>query len=459
MSTIKTLSPLSRRTFLRGAAGTFIALPLLEAMTGCTDQEGRPLRTSQRQDPGAARVQRFVGALVPNGVVTRDWYPTVDANGDFVLNRTMAPLAEHRDDLLIFRGMHNLAVDLMPATNHWQGSMSMLTGRPISGGNSGPYAATGQSLDQRIADVIGRDSHVRSLELSTESHPLVSLAWDGANRPRLPRTRPLDVFTALFGQPGAPPDAVARQITRRQSILDRTSEDFARLVPRVSGRDRERVEAHLDAIREVERRLAFAGQCGTPDYVFGQPDAEHWYQTMADLLVTAFRCDATRVATICFRHAGGGGSYFPWVPGLRAPEQAVDENDRRQIYGEYEHHELSHNDDRHREKLHGILSWFGTQTSYLFRQLKATPEGEGTLFDSVIYLQGSDIGEGNHTTYNIPFLMAGSAFGEFATGRYLEYPDGVSHNRLLIAIMNAFGIPGDEFGDPRVCDGGALRLA
>ena len=68
------------------------------------------------------------------------------------------------------------------------------------------------------------------------------------------------------------------------------------------------------------------------------------------------------------------------------------------------------------------------------------------------------IGEGNHTTHHIPFVLAGNAFGQWQTGRYLDYPQGEAHNRLLIAIMNGFGIPGDVFGDPRVCEGGALRL-
>ncbi len=457
MSHIKTFQPLSRRAFRRGTTGALIGLPLLEAMTGCVDQDGRALRTGPlgtTQKAGNARVQRFIGALVPNGVVTADWYPVVDENGDFRLNRTMAPFQRHRDDLVIFRGVHNLAVDLMPATNHWQGSMSLLTGRPITGGNSGPYAATGQSLDQHIADFIGQESRVRSLELSTESHPLVSLAWDGPDRPRLPRTRPLDVFTSLFGRPGAEPDALERLLARRASILDRSGEDFNRLRDRVSGRDRERIEAHMEAIREVERRLSFVGQCGTPDYVFGEPAAQDWYRTMADLMVTAFRCDATRVATICFRHAGGGGSYFPWIPGMEPAAGPANQ----QIYYAFEHHELSHNDQGNREKLHLILSWFNEQTAYLFDQLKASPEGEGTLFDSVIYVQGSDIGEGNHTTHHIPFVLAGNAFGQWQTGRYLDYPQGEAHNRLLIAIMNGFGIPGDVFGDPRVCEGGALRL-
>ncbi|MCA9527542.1 MAG: DUF1552 domain-containing protein [Myxococcales bacterium] len=461
MANLKTTRPLSRRAFLRGAAGALISLPLLDAMSGCVDPDGRPVRpaTGVRLDPGGVRVQRFIGALVPNGVVARDWFPAVDVDGRLMLNRGMAPFAEHVDDLLIFRGVHNTAVELAPATNHWQGSMSLLTGRPISGGNSGPYAATGQSLDQHLADFIGQDTRVRSLELSTESHPLVSLAWDGPNRPRLPRTRPLDVFTALFGPPGAEPGALARQIARRQSILDRSAEDFSRLAPRLSGRDRERVEIHLDAIREVERRLALAHRCEVPEFDVAPPGDERWYRTMADLLVLAFRCDATRVATICYRHAGGGGSYFPWLPGMQDAREAATEAERRQLYNQYEHHELSHDDGRHGEKLNAILGWFGEQTAYLLRQLKATPEGEGTLFDSVVYLQGSDIGEGNHTVRNIPFVLAGNGGGAFTTGRFLDYPQGESHNRLLIAIMNAFGLPGDVFGDERVCEGGALRLA
>jgi hypothetical protein len=433
---------INRRTLLRGAAGAVISLPWLSAMA--QPPEGRP--------------QRFVATLIPNGVVARDWYPIVEGD-TWRLNRTMEPLAPHKDDLLVFRGVHNRAIELAPGENHWQGTFSMLTGRPIIGGNSGPYFASGQSLDQAIAQRVGQRTRLGSLELSTESHTLVSLAWDGERRARLPRTRPLAVFTALFGAPGGDPAAVARRIARRQSILDRVGDDFRALVPRIAAEDRPRLEAHLDAIRDVEQRLTFAGQCGTPAYGFGEPVDADWYRTMIDLLVLAFQCDTTRVATIVYRHAGGGGSYFPWLPGLRSAAEGGSEAERQALYAQFEHHEMSHSDDRQGEKLHAILRWFNEQTAYLLQRLKDTPEGDGTLFDSLVYLQGSDCGLGNHTMQNIPFVLAGRGNGAFRTGRFVDYPQGVAHNRLLIAIMNAFGIQGDVFGDERVCEGGALDLS
>jgi hypothetical protein len=432
---------IDRRTLLRGAAGALIGLPWLRAMA---------------QPPGG-RIQRFVSTLIPNGVVARDWFPNAQGD-DWQLNRTMAPFAPHKDDLLVFRGVHNRAVELAPGENHWQGTFSMLTGRPIIGGNSGPYFASGISLDQTIAQQIGQRTRLGSLEVSTESHTLVSLAWDGERRARLPRTRPLSVFTALFGAPGADPAVIARRLARRQSILDRVTEDYQALVPRISVEDRPRIEAHLESIRDVELRLAFAGQCGTPAYGFGDPVDADWYRTMVDLLVLAFQCDTTRVATIVYRHAGGGGSYFPWLPGLRSANEGANDAERRNLYNQFEHHELSHYDEVQGEKLHTIGHWFAEQNAYLLQRMKDTPEGEGTLFDSLVYLQGSDCGQGNHTMSNIPFVLAGNGGGAFRTGRFLDYREGVSHNRLLIAIMNAFGIRGDVYGDPRVCEGGALDL-
>ena len=162
---------INRRTLLRGAAGAVISLPWLSAMA--QPPEGRP--------------QRFVATLVPNGVVARDWYPIVEGDA-WRLNRTMEPLAPHKEDLLVFRGVHNRAIELAPGENHWQGTFSMLTGRPIIGGNSGPYFASGQSLDQAIAQRIGQSCQAGGVHLIVgidEHHELAACQFE----PRSPRGR------------------------------------------------------------------------------------------------------------------------------------------------------------------------------------------------------------------------------------------------------------------------------
>lgn len=448
---------ISRRQLLRGTAGALIGLPLLQAM-GC--QRATPT-TRGPAEKGAAALsgapRRFIGILVPNGVVPADWFPT-GSERQFTLGRNTQSLQPYKDDVILFKGVHNQAVRLDPGENHWQGTFSLLTGRPMAGGMKGPFSATGISLDQHIAAQVGGGTRLGSLELSAEgSHSLVCLAVDRFKQFRLPLVSPLQVFGKLFGDPNLDAQALQALLQRRKSILDRVGSDYSSLAAQVGKEDRERLEAHLAAIRDVEQRLSASTACrpASKDPYAQAPAPQDWYRVMTELIVLAFQCDLTRAVTIVYRHPGGGSSYFPWLPGLKGPGGMDDPN----LYIENEHHEMSHAPATRREKLHTITDWFVQQTAHLIGRLKASTEGAGTLLDQTVVLQGSDIGLGTHEMDNIPFLLAGRGGGAIRTGRYLEYGGaGVAHNRLLIAIMNAMGIPGDVFGDARVCEGGALAL-
>jgi hypothetical protein len=99
------------------------------------------------------------------------------------------------------------------------------------------------------------------------------------------------------------------------------------------------------------------------------------------------------------------------------------------------------------------------QTAYLVSRLKATSDGAGTLFDGTLIFQGSECADGpEHTKTNMPYFLIGNAGGAFKTGRFLQY-DGVSHNDLLVSLLNAFDIGDATFGDARVCSGPLPRLA
>ena len=69
---------LDRRTFLRGAVGTAIALPLLDAMV--------PAATAQTLTAASQRF-RFGAIYMPNGVYPGTWHPT-KVGKDFEFNRT-----------------------------------------------------------------------------------------------------------------------------------------------------------------------------------------------------------------------------------------------------------------------------------------------------------------------------------------------------------------------------------
>ena len=82
---IITKKHLSRRTFLRGALGTTIALPMLEAMTPALGAQGRT----------AAAPFRFGTVYLPCGIYPDTWHPDAAGSG-FTFKPVMAPLERNR---------------------------------------------------------------------------------------------------------------------------------------------------------------------------------------------------------------------------------------------------------------------------------------------------------------------------------------------------------------------------
>src|SRR5262249_46661705 len=148
---------------------------------------------------------------------------------------------------------------------------------------------------------------------------------------------------------------------------------------RVSGEDKKRVDAHLEAVRDLEKSLAKAAMCKKPPLAANPADDDELRTLYYDLIVAAMTCDVTRVATISFRHSGGGGPQLPFV-------------------GIYEDiHELSHQiveepiDGTAHTGFDTYHQWFTGKTAYLLDRLENVllPDGS-TLLDGTAVLQGSE---------------------------------------------------------------------
>jgi hypothetical protein len=142
-----------------------------------------------------------------------------------------------------------------------------------------------------------------------------------------------------------------------------------------------------------------------------------------------------------------------------------------QFAGTVEHHMLTHNESEEvseeaamldaeqvaivREDLTKVHHWFSGQFAYLLDKLKSMPEGDGTVLSNSLVFWTNELGEGGEHTYtNIPYVIAGQAGGQLATGRYLDYLGdaqpgygGPSNNNLFVSFQKLFGIDEDAFGD------------
>jgi hypothetical protein len=255
--------------------------------------------------------------------------------------------------------------------------------------------------------------------------------------------------------------AAAKARARRKSVLDGAATDYQALAAKVSGEDKRRVDAHLQSLREVEQRIAAAAACDPKNVTVSAADNGAKFRSYLDLMVLALNCDLTRVITLSFDHAGGGGIQFPWI-GVNDDWHELSHQAASEYYGGQALGPGT-------AKFLKIHQWFSQQLAYFVSQLKAitTPDGN-TLFDETIILQGSEQGF-DHSHIDIPFLILAGDKTPIRTGRYVNFvpdrpvfidgaqPDkqygGVPHNKLLVTLLHAFGVSAASFGDPSIGGG------
>ena len=80
--------------------------------------------------------------------------------------------------------------------------------------------------------------------------------------------------------------------------------------------------------------------------------------------------------------------------------------------------------------------------------MKATPEGDGTLLDSLIALYGSGMGDADlHSALDLPVLLVGGGGGTLKGGRYLKYPHDTPMTNMHLNLLRKVGAPQEALGD------------
>jgi hypothetical protein len=180
-------------------------------------------------------------------------------------------------------------------------------------------------------------------------------------------------------------------------------------------------------------------------------------QAFADLIAAGFACGVTRVASL--------GSLVP-------PNDAYGLDPSVSIHHEYEHiisPEIFFTDMATQDWLdkeatmtrRGVLQ--AESVAKIIDTLKAVPDGDGTLLDSTLVVYMNELAHGNHGSDHYPTIMFGSGAGLVKPGRYIKYAEnipnpygrnvgnefvGPAHSRLLVAILQGFGLDIDYLGAP-----------
>ena len=424
-----------RRTFLQGL-GVTVALPMLDAMTPALAKS-------------AERPKRFSLVYAPNGMNMNYWTPAVTGKA-FEVTPILKPLAAYRDQMLVISGLNNTAGDALPGEGesapHERAGGVFLTGvHPKREGN------TGISLDQIIAQQLGKQTQLASLELGLHNTDTVgncekgwscayrmTMSWRTPTTPLPIEYRPRAVFERLFGDSNSTdPKVRLERIRKEKSLLDSVTEATARMMRSVGQEDRSRLTEYLDGMRDVERRIQMAEQQSAMEIPSverpaGIPAAfaDH-VKLMFDLQVLAFQTDMTRVITF-----------------MMGPEQS---NRTFQEIGIADvHHSLSHhqNDPEKLEKIFRINAYHSELFSYYLDKLKATPDVDGSLLDNMMIMYGSSMSDGNdHLLQNLPLVLIGGASGKLQGGQHLRFPDETPVSNLYLTMLDKLDIPVEKFGD------------
>ena len=148
---------------LRGM-GAMVALPLLDAMA--------PALTALAKTP-AKPVRRIGFVYIPNGAAMDSWTP-VDAGEGFRFSPTLRSLEPLRDQVVVLSnlGHANAESENDGAGEHARSSAVYLTGVRAKK-TAGVEVRAGTTVDQLIAQEIGQETPLSSLELALDSAEFV----------------------------------------------------------------------------------------------------------------------------------------------------------------------------------------------------------------------------------------------------------------------------------------------
>jgi hypothetical protein len=438
-------SGVSRRTFLRGASFA-LTLPWLESLPVRADDTGK-----RASDPAQNRPPvRFACIFFSNGVEPIHWWAKGDG-AQMEIGPGLAPMQPYREDIVFLKGLFNEQA-ILHKSPHLGRSPNLLSGAWVSTDQN--EIRVGRTMDQVLADRIGKNTAIPSLVLGIEPTELrledglsmiygSCISWASDNKPATKEIYPARTFDLIVGA------GADRELDK--SVLDQLTDDARRLKAEISKADRAKLDEYLESIRSIERRIDAATADGRlegwrptlsepnlprPKDDLPQNVPEHM-RLMMDLIVLAFQMDKTRIAT-CMLNNDLSQMNFGFVDGVQGAL----------------HLDLTHNGrEPEREAMYLKTNQYHTeQFAYLLKRMKAIDEGGQSLLDNSLLMFCSNLFDGDrHEADEMPILLAGKGGGSLKTGRVLNYRDNAANDRracsLYLSLMDRLGVPLRQFGD------------
>jgi hypothetical protein len=441
---------ISRRSMLRGA-GIALTLPWLEAMVP------REARGQAAAPPVRSLFVYFPTGYRQGGWVTRN--PGTYA--DITLPAIATALTPYTKQLTLVTGTGNAPADVGNGGDgiHARATGTFLTCEVLQ--KTG--FATGISADQVIARQVGTTTCVPSLALGIPGERLPGFDEDGYGEVYLdnisfigPRAavqkdnNPRTLFNRLIMCAGIPTGggtpmvdpAVAERALFEQTLMSRVKDEATKLQGCVGKDDRLRLDQYFTSITELQQRFQTmpppvpAAGCVQPAQppTAGATYAESIH-LMMDVLLFAFQCGLTRVATMMMDGAFSRRNYG--LPDINGVDYI---------------HGLSHGEIGGKAVDHPrwvkITTHFYENFAYLLGKMNAISEGERTLLGNSLVYINSEFGDGDaHDQFKLPVIVAGNAGGKLKSGQHVAVADKTPVSNVILTLMQTMGVQRTSFGD------------
>jgi hypothetical protein len=410
---------LYRRTLLRGAgiAGLAIGLPRLDIMFN--DHGLLHSRAHAQGVPAPKRIALFhwpngahMQAFTPSQQGANWWSSSVPAG--------LQPLTPYLSDINIVSGLSTYRLFIPSGGDeHNKANAVLLTSQEVDD-NRGFVG--GLSVDQAAIETLGPGLFLCPTRIEINGSLGMSYRRNGTSVSKMAAERnPTTLFNSLFanfqgGSSGSTDNSAMEQVRqRRLSILDYVKQQSDALKKKLGRADQQRVDEHLNSIRDIE--ITLQPQTSTPTVGCSPPasvpsggDSLAVGRTLLDLGYLALACD---VRSVVLYSMGGGGLDEVWAG------QSTNIDD----------HETGHyggscgSTCRNESSQANIQPYIKTTQikmehfAYFLGKLK-----QGELLDSTMVAAMSDMSNGGwHSTVSLPAIVAG---GNMQKGKHIVFPCG-----------------------------------
>ena len=477
---------MNRRMVLRGAGGLMLGLPLLETFM--------PRKAAAQTATKSPFVLIVVGdngvmqAGVSLSVSTEPerFWPT--ATGTLTTasmtadkaTRSTGELAAYADKLLIVKG-----VNLPYSSNgcsHSAADAQILTSANITPGSTN-CKAKGISIDTAIAtakNVAGRDPLVMHAGMFSPGGTGFDIpgyvSYVTPQQPRVYIDSPYKAYQAIIGAVGngttatsAQAQALMQRAGRSKSINDILRPQIQTLLNRtdLSMSDRDRLNQHLTAIRDIEVQMTTT-TITIPDAdvaTMKTNDPKPYDQSIRDADIKLF------MELMAFSAASDYSRVAVLKIGDRIDDHVYSYNGQSAKFHDVSHRQVANSIDFHQYIDRMMLNYY----KYLLDTVSAYTTPTGSLLDQGVTIYCNQCATGAHSFSNVPWILAGTANGYLKKGQHIvvgngQQPGGSQDgkagdpsvsgvNKMLNTIMTAAGVtktggaPTDDFGDPSLPKG------